>query len=161
MTAKPIAIITADQDAVVTEIDVSAPPSRVFEALTDSRQLAQWFAGGSCPVKVWEMDARKGGSYGYTSVKSDIPSNGIDKFECHGEILEFDPPRLLVYTWIANWHINKQRKTVVRWELTPIANGTCVKVTHSALANETAAREDYRGGWPGVMQKLKEFTERA
>jgi hypothetical protein len=34
-----------------------------------------------------------------------------------------------------------------------------VKVTHSGLAQEPAAREDYRSGWVGVTDKLKQFVE--
>jgi uncharacterized protein YndB with AHSA1/START domain len=66
---------------------------------------------------------------------------------------------LLVYTWIANWHLDKQRKTIVRWELTPTGKGTHVKVTHSGLAPEAVTRDDYRGGWPGVLEKLKKHVE--
>ena len=80
-------------------------------------------------------------------------------FECHGEILEFDPPRLLVYTWIGNWHENKELRTVVRWELTADASGTHVRVTHSGLGQEAVARKDYSNGWPGVLVALKKFTE--
>ncbi len=69
----PSAQITSDQDAIVTEIEVAAPPERVFKA--------------------------------------------------NGEVLEFDPPRLLAYTWMANWHAQTSRRTVVRWELTPAARG--------------------------------------
>src|SRR5678816_4341717 len=35
--------ITPDQDAVVAEIFVAAPPSRVFEAITDPKQVPQWW----------------------------------------------------------------------------------------------------------------------
>ena len=153
------ATVTPDQDAIVLEIDVAAPPGRVFEALTTSDQLARWFNDASCPVKYWRMDPRKGGAYSYATEKADFEVNGVSEFECHGEILEFDRPRLLVYTWIANWHLDKQKATVVRWELSPSANGTHVKVTHNGLAQEPAAREDYRGGWVGVVEKLKKFAE--
>ena len=85
--------------------------------------------------------------------------NGVSEFECHGEIVEMDPPRLLVYSWIANWHLDQSLRTVVRWELTPVAGGTRVAVTHSGLASEEAARKDYSGGWPGVLEMLKKFTE--
>jgi uncharacterized protein YndB with AHSA1/START domain len=47
----------------------------------------------------------------------------------------------------------------VRWELTPSASGTHVKVTHSGLVQEPEARKDYIGGWPGVVEKLKQFVE--
>jgi uncharacterized protein YndB with AHSA1/START domain len=153
-------IITPDRDAVVCEIDIAAPPARVFRALTDSRELALWFTDASCPLKFWQMDARKGGRYRYETEKGTIVVNGVSQFQCEGEILEMDPPRLLVYTWVANWHDDKRRKTVVRWELTAVSKGTHVKVTHSGLAQETVAREDYKGGWPGVVEKLKKFVER-
>ncbi len=146
-------------DSIVTETDIAAPPARVFQALTTSRELARWFSDPSCPIKKWQMDARLGGHYGYATEKGTVVVNGVSAFECEGEILEFDPPRLLVYTWVANWHLDQALRTVVRWELTPTAHGTRVKVTHSGLASEAAAREDYRGGWPGVLASLQAFSE--
>jgi uncharacterized protein YndB with AHSA1/START domain len=113
------AIITYDQDSVIAEIDIAAPPTRVFEALTDPDQLLRWFTDATCPIKSWQMDARLGGSYSYATEKGNFQVNGVDKFKCHGEITEIDPPRLLVYTWVANWHLDPEKKTVVRWELTP------------------------------------------
>lgn len=152
-------IVTPSQDALVTEINIAAPPERVFRALTDPAQLKVWFGDPSCPPKFWTMDARRGGSYSYATEKSATTINGVNEFKCHGEILEFDPPRLLVYTWIANWHDDKQRKTTVRWDLTAAGSGTHVKVTHSGLVQEKVVREDYRGGWPGVVESLKKFSE--
>jgi uncharacterized protein YndB with AHSA1/START domain len=151
--------ITSDQDAVICEIAIAAPPERVFQALTDSGELMRWFNNPSCPVKFWEMDARPGGRYRYATEKGAAVVNGVNLFGCHGDILEYDPPRLLVYTWISNWHEDKDRKTIVRWELTPSVAGTQVKVTHSGLAHEAAARKDYAGGWVGVLDALKSFTE--
>jgi len=153
------ATVTADLDAIVSEIDVAAPAPRVFQALTDRSELIRWFTDASCPVKLWEMDARLGGRYRYATEKGTVVINGVSEFECYGEIVEFHPPRLLAYTWVGNWHLDKQRKTLVRWELTPTASGTHVKVIHSGLAEEVAARRDYSGGWPGVLQALKNFTE--
>ncbi len=92
----PQSVITADGDAVVTEIEIAAPPARVFQALTDERELMLWFKNPSCPVKTWKMDARSGGRYGYTTQKGSAVVNNVDEFKCHGEILEIDPPRLLV-----------------------------------------------------------------
>jgi len=34
--------LTADQDAVVAEIEIAAPPQRVFAALTDPEQNKEW-----------------------------------------------------------------------------------------------------------------------
>jgi uncharacterized protein YndB with AHSA1/START domain len=156
-------IVTPDHDAIVSEIEISAPAERVFQALTDAGQLKRWFSSPECPVKSWKMDPRPGGRYGYATEKGTVVVNDVTEFECHGEILECDPPHLLVYTWIANWHDDVTRRTVVRWELTPISRGTSrgthVKVTHSGLAQEPAARKDYSGGWPGVVEMLKKFVE--
>jgi len=151
--------IAADNDSVVAEIHISAPPQRVFQALTNASELGRWFNSSGCPVKLWEMDARLGGRYGYATEKGTVVVNGVREFECYGEILEIDPPRVLAYTWIANWHADKSRRTVVRWELTPDASGTLAKVTHSGLAQEDVARKDYSGGWLGVLEQLRKFSE--
>jgi len=153
-------IVTPDQDAVVSEIQISAPPERVFKAISDEGELQQWFTSPECPVKFWKMDARIGGKYSYTTETGSIVVNGISEFECHGEILEFNPPRLLVYSWIGNWHDDPNRRTTVRWELTPKGNGTHVRVTHSGLSNLPVARKDYSQGWPGVVEQLKKFVEK-
>lgn len=146
-------------DSVVTEIHIAAPPERVFRALTDQGELMRWFTDSSHPIHRWEMDARPGGSYRYFTDPKTAAAHGASAFVCYGEILEFDPPRLLVYTWIADCHADKSRRTVVRWELTEDAAGTKVKVTHSGLVQEAAAREDYSGGWLGMVKMLKSFLE--
>jgi len=150
----------ADQDCVVAEIHIAAPPGRVFQAITQPEQLIRWFTDASCPVKLWEIDARKGGRWRSANHPSAKSLNGVKEFRAGGEILEIDPPRLLVYTWHANWHDDPSLATVVRWELHPDDQGTKVKVTHSGLAKEKLAREDYSGGWTGVVKLLKEFVEK-
>lgn len=152
-------IVTRGQDAIVSEIQIAAPPERVFRALKDPGELKRWFRGPECPPKFWKMDARVGGQYSYVTEKRSIVVNRVSEFECHGEILECDPPRLLVYTWIANWHDDKSARTVVRWELEKKGSGTHVKVTHSGLASLPIARKDYSGGWPEVVEMLKTFAE--
>jgi uncharacterized protein YndB with AHSA1/START domain len=155
----PIAIVTPDQDAIVSEIDIAAPPARVFQALTDAGELKRWFTNPESPLEFWEFDARPGGKYRYATEKGTLVVNGVREFECHGEVLEYIPPRLLVYSWIANWHDDTARRTIVRWELTPTPTGTHVKVMHSGLAQEPVARKDYSGGWLGVVEMLKKFVE--
>jgi uncharacterized protein YndB with AHSA1/START domain len=153
-------IVTPDQDAIVSEIQIDAPPERVFQALTDSSELSRWFTSPECPVKFWEMDARPGGRYHYETQPGSVVVNGVREFRCHGEITEYLPPRSLAYTWIANWHDDQSILTVVRWELLPQAGGTQVRVTHSGLGRLPVARKDYSGGWPGVVEMLKKFVER-
>jgi uncharacterized protein YndB with AHSA1/START domain len=87
------------------------------------------------------------------------PYKGVSRIRHDGEILELDPPRLLVYTWFANFHNDPKMRSIVRWELTPIKSGTHVKLTHSGLASEPEARKDYAGGWVGVLEEIKNFVE--
>jgi len=154
------AIVTPDQDAIVSEIEIAAPPERVFKALVDPAQLMQWWNSDQCKTEYFEMDTRRGSKWRFGTRKSTLDVNGVNQFSCHGDVLEYDPPRVLAYTWIANWHDDKSRVTIVRWELTPVGKGTKVKVTHSGLAQEDVARKDYSGGWPGVVELLKKYVEK-
>jgi uncharacterized protein YndB with AHSA1/START domain len=158
----PTQVMTG-QDAIVAEIEVAAPPERVFAALIDPQQLMQWWGGeGHCKKRLWQIDARVGGQWRSESYDptGKVAMNGISDFTVSGEILEYDPPHLLAYTWVANWHSQPSRTTLVRWRLTPVGQGTRVEVTHSGLADEPVARKDYSGGWGGVVGNLKKFVEK-
>jgi|SRR5882724_11979395 len=157
----------AAQDSIAQEIDIAAPPERVFEALTDGVQLKEWWGKEpSVELHRFDMEGRKGGRWGFDcterpgqehgEVGKQLQRNKARFFEAHGEVLEFDPPRLLVWSWIANWHEHPTTPTTVRWELTPTKSGTRVRVTHSGLAKEHIARKDYGAGWAGVLQLLKD-----
>jgi uncharacterized protein YndB with AHSA1/START domain len=162
MTAsKPV----TDQDAVICEIEINAPPERVFQALTNEDQLMTWWgAEPSVELLSFKMNGRPGGKYRYECVPktgSDMGAvadvmkkNGASSFICHGEVLECVPPRLLIWSWIANWHEHADQPTVVRWDLKPTSKGTLVRVTHSNLRNEPISRKDYGQGWQGVLQLL-------
>ena len=155
-------IVTPDLDAIVSEIEIAAPPERVFRALTDAKQLIHWWGDQeACRATVWEMDARPGGKWRFeaSDPSGKLVINGVREFKAHGEILEYSPPRYLVYTWIANWHEKPDLVTVVIWDLKATRNGTHVKMTHSGLAEIAVARKDYTGGWPGVVELLKKYAE--
>ena len=149
--------VSPDSDSVVVEIESSAPPERVFEALTDLKQIAQWWRDEAVTLEDIELELRIGGRWGYQTNK---PVDGVNKFRVHGEVLEYDPPRLLAYTWLANLHNDPGLRTVVRWELTRIPRGTRVKLTHSGLSRELKARNGYSSGWVGIIDRLKKFVER-
>jgi uncharacterized protein YndB with AHSA1/START domain len=106
------AIIAPDQDVVVSEIQIAAPPERVFQALTDAPQLRRWFTNPSCPIHLWEMDARPGGRYRYTTEKGTVVVNNVSEFECHGEILRIrtsPPARLYLDRQLARRQIAPHR----------------------------------------------------
>ena len=152
-------VLASDLDAVVAEIEISAPPARVFAAITDSQRLLEWWgANGECKAAVWRMDARQGGAWHYEShgPAASAALEGIARFQADGEIVEFDPPRRLAYTWLANWHDRPEETSLVRWELTPTASGTHVRITHRGLAHQPTARKGYSGGWQRVLVLLKQ-----
>ena len=161
MTSMPQTIITPAKDAVISEMQVAAPPERVFQALTSSDQLMRWWngEGGPCQVKVWEIEPRMGGRMRHVVAdpgKTMLPSGeGV----ITGEIVEFDPPRILAYTWLSNFHSKPDHVTLVRWELVPTKGGTLVKMTHSGL-KPLPEGTSYAQGWPGVMAWLKTFAEK-
>jgi uncharacterized protein YndB with AHSA1/START domain len=154
-------VVTPNQDALVSEIHIAAPPERIFQALVDARQVMQWWTGDDCQIESFALEPRAGGRWTYDTRQTAMNINGVSKFHCDGEVLEYDPPRVLAYTWIANWHDRPGQRTVVRWELAASKGGTLVRVTHSGLAELPVARKDYSGGWPGVLQDLAKFVEKS
>jgi uncharacterized protein YndB with AHSA1/START domain len=147
--------ITPDNDAIITQIFISAPPARVFTALIDRAQALQWGKGPMFEMAAWELDPRPGGKWSFVS--EEIGSK--KKFAHHGKVLKIDPPHLLEYTWIADWHSDLTHDTVVRWDLTAVSGGTELKVTHSRLAAFPNERKGYAGGWPGLVTQIKQFVE--
>jgi len=153
--------ITPDQDAIVGEVEIAAPPEQVFRALTDPAQLIRWWGDDICKTSVWEMDARRGGKWRFeaSDPSGKIVVNGVSAFTAYGESTKFDTPRLLAYTWLGNWHDHPERPSTARWELSATKTGTRVKVTHSGLADQPVARKDYAGGWPGLLELLRKYCE--
>jgi uncharacterized protein YndB with AHSA1/START domain len=148
-------IITPDQDAIISEIDIAAPLERVFKAICDPEEVRR----RAPELGVFDMDRRVGGRW-YLEMRPPKPYKGRDVIRHEGEVLEYDPPRLLVYSWNANFHNDPKAWSIVRWELTPTKSGTHVKLTHSGLKSEPEARKDYAGGWPGVLEQLKTWVEK-
>lgn len=150
--------IMPDNDAVTSEIDIAAPPERVFQALIDREQALQWGNNEAFEMTFWEMDARPGGKWRFISKERKGAS--AKSYDHHGEITEIDPPRLLAYSWFANWHTDPSHGTEVRWELSPTKGGTHLKITHSALAPLSGAAQGYSQGWPGLLQQIKNILEK-
>jgi uncharacterized protein YndB with AHSA1/START domain len=159
--------ITPDQDAVLAEIFIAAPPERVFQAITDPNQTPQWWGQqGMYRVTEWKADLRLGGKWSSVGVGADGSS-----FRVEGEYLEVDPPRRLVYTWIASW--TGTLKTIVRWELEPrdargsphrgpqsVGTGTVVKIRHEGFAAAPKAALDHAQGWKHVLAWMQAFLEK-
>ncbi len=161
------AIVTPDQDAVIAEVFIAAPLTRVFQAISDPTQLPRWWGQeGLYHVTKSTMDVRPGGRWRSEGVGADGAS-----FFVEGEYLEIEPPRLLVHTWNSSYDT---ARTVVRWELEPqtvsalhpsgprkSGTGTRVRVTQSGFAGNTMSAQAHGEGWKRVLGWLQAFAEAA
>jgi len=86
-------------------------PEKVWRALTDESELAEWFPA-----------AMKGDRVKGADLRFDFPDASEPSLA--GEIEECDPPRLLVYT---------MGDETLRWELSPLPDGGCLLVLTTAI----------------------------
>jgi uncharacterized protein YndB with AHSA1/START domain len=162
------ATITPDQNAVIAEIFIAAPPARVFQAISDPKQLPQWWGqAGLYQLTKSTMEVRPGGKW-----RSEGIDNDGKTFYVEGEYLEVDPPRLLVHTWVGSY--TGPLKTVVRWELEPATlhglhstgpkkagTGTRVTVRQEGFAGVPDAAAAHGEGWKRVLGWLAQYVLRA
>ena len=158
--------LTPDHDAITAEVFIAAPPDRVFEAIADPKQLAQWWGQkGVFHVVETKSDLRAGGRWSYEGVG---PNNAT--FHMEGEYVEVDPPRLLVQTRRADWVGDFE--TIVRWELEPrdvhglhgssthkVGTGTLVKVRHSGFTGHVDQAKAHHAGWSASLNWLAAYAE--
>ena len=166
------ATITPDQDTILAEVFIAAPPARVFEAIADPKQRAQWWGvktttAGCVRFRVTDAhsDLRVGGKWSNDGVRGDGAS-----FRLWGKYLEIDPPRLLVHTRTADFVGDFE--TIVRWELEPrdvhglhssgpnrMGTGTLLRVQHSGFAGHADQAVGHHEGWRVSLGWLRDFIE--
>jgi uncharacterized protein YndB with AHSA1/START domain len=158
--------VTPDQETVVGEVFIAAPPARVFAAITDASQIPRWWGQyGVYQITEWKADVRPGGKWSSIGVGADGKP-----FRVGGEYLEIDPPRLVSHTWIPCWGGNLE--TVVRWELEPAdvhglhpsgpkraGTGTLLKIRHTGFAGAPEAAKGHSEGWTRVLGWMQAFVE--
>jgi uncharacterized protein YndB with AHSA1/START domain len=148
------ALITPDHDVVVAEILIAAPPARVFEAIADPKQSAQWWGQkGLYRLLESHADVRKGGRW----LSRGVGADGVE-FKVEGEYLEVDAPRLLVHTWKPSY--SNLAETVVRWELEAREVHGLVRIRHSGFAGNVEQASRHGEGWKRVLSWAQAFVER-
>ena len=144
-----------NEDAIVETIEISAPPERVFRALTDTRELTAWWGDERMyACDRWELDLRVGGRW--RAIGHSVRGGS---FQVEGEFLEIDPPRVLSYTWKPDWV--EVPATIIRIELEAIPAGTRLTWTQSGFSGYPRALADQRSGLPSVLSWLRAFLELA
>ena len=136
-------------DPLVKEVFIDAPPSVVFQFLTDPAKMVRWMG-----VRA-KIDPRPGGLYW-------LDPNGRDVIR--GEYVEVIPSRRIVFTW--GWEKPSDGitavpagSTQVEIDLEPEGKGTRVRLTHRQLPGE--AKDRHIQGWTHYLRRLKAISEGA
>jgi uncharacterized protein YndB with AHSA1/START domain len=136
MPVAPDAILQ-DQEgrsALRFERTLSHPPDRVWRALTESDEHRSWH-----PTP-FELEPVVGGKVTYLE--------GGDAELPDGEVVEYDPPHRLAYTW---------DEDVLRWELRADGDGCVLVLTHTFDDRFKAARD--AAGWHVCLDALEATLE--
>lgn len=138
------------------EIDIDAPPAKVWAKLATLDGMHEWFANDLV------FEHKVGGRF---RMQGEMPQEGPYRFT--GEVVKIVPEKELAFTWTSElgedgvWDTS----TLVTFKLEPTASGTHVTLTHTGFeALGDLARSAYEGhiqGWQAstVLESLKEAVE--
>jgi uncharacterized protein YndB with AHSA1/START domain len=136
------------------QIELRAPVSRVWRALTDYREFGEWFR-----VKLDGPFVAGQVSRGH------ITHPGYEHVQWEAVVKQMEPQTVFSYTWHPyaidpNVDYSKETPTLVEFRLEETANGTLLRVTESGFENipaerraEALLRND--GGWAAQMKNIE------
>ena len=138
---------------IAKHIELKAPVSRVWRALTDYREFGGWFR------------VRLDGPFvpGQIS-RGQITYPGYEHVKWQAIVQKMEPERLFSFTWHhsldPNADISKEPTTLVEFRLEKIGAGTLLTLTESGFENlpddlrlEAFRRND--GGWTEQMKNIE------
>lgn len=133
----PLGEVTIGEDTlqVVFHRRLRFPVEKVWAALTVPERLADWFAEAV-------VDLRVGGT---------ISLDWNSKNQADMRITVCEPPRHLAWIWQLAGH-----DTLVRFDLTPEADGCMLTLTHSGVP---FVGEGVRAGWHAHLEALPDAIE--
>jgi uncharacterized protein YndB with AHSA1/START domain len=138
-------------DRIEKQIDLQAPVSRVWRALTDYREFGEWFR-----VKLEGPFVAGQVSGGF------ITWPGYEHLRMEVVVQKIEPERYFSYTWHPyaidpKVNYSQETPTLVEFRLEESAKGTLLKVTESGFEKIPSARrlEAFRMNDNGWAQQLK------
>jgi uncharacterized protein YndB with AHSA1/START domain len=147
-------------NSIEKRIELNAPVSKVWRALTDHREFEQWFC-----VKIpqpFELGKESIGQITYP---------GYEHVAWRAVIQRMDPERLFSFTWHPyavepDVDYSDEPPTLVEFRLEPIGDRTVLTVTESGFDKIPASRraEAFRmneGGWAEQLQNIQRYLEPA
>jgi uncharacterized protein YndB with AHSA1/START domain len=138
---------------LLANVDIAAPPERVFRALASEEIVHWWGSAETYRTTKWSGDLRVGGAWRSEGIGADG-----SRFAVGGEFLEIDPPKRLVHTWRASW--DGESVTTVTYRLEPIAGGTRLTLRHEGFAGRPESCRSHSDGWELVLGWLTEHLSK-
>jgi uncharacterized protein YndB with AHSA1/START domain len=131
----------------VFEIYIRTTPERLWEAIVDPETRSKYNFGAGVRSD-WEVGSRM-----------EMGSPEANGLLGEGEVIETDPPRRLVHTFIALWsdEVKSEGASRVTWEIEPVGDSCRLLVTHDELGEDASA--ELYGGWPMILSGLKTWLE--
>ena len=93
---------------------IDAPPDMVFKAISDEKELTEWFPDLAV------LEPRIGGKVRFTFYRKNSENQDRD-YSPEGEVLEFIPNQKISYTW-EHKDVAGFPRTIVTWQLEHIGN---------------------------------------
>jgi uncharacterized protein YndB with AHSA1/START domain len=145
------------QDRVEKRLELKAPVSRVWQALTDYRQFGEWFQ-----VKI------EGPFVAGEVSRGHITYPGYEHLRWEAVIQKIEPEKLFSFTWHPyaidpNVDYSKETPTLVEFRLEKTASGTLLLLTESGFDKIPRHRseEAYRkneGGWTQQIENIEKYV---
>ena len=144
-------------DRIEKRIELKAPVSRVWQAITDYREFGAWFlVNMETPFVPGEI------AYGQ------ITHPGYEHIRMQIRIKEMVPEKLFSYEWIPygvdpNRDYTKETPTLVEFTLEPTPEGTLLIITESGFEKvpEDRRAEAFRmndGGWAQQTKNIERYV---
>jgi uncharacterized protein YndB with AHSA1/START domain len=140
-------------ERIEKRMELQAPVSRVWRALTDHREFGEWFR-----VKL-------DGPFVTGQVsRGEITYPGYEHVEWEAVVQKVEPERLFSFTWKVDPKIDsKETPTLVEFRLQKTASGTLFLLTESGSDKIPSDRglEAFRmndGGWTEQMKNMESYV---
>ena len=136
--------LTLEMKRVLTTV-----PSAVFEAFSDSSEVAKWWGPEGFTIPSLEFDPRVGETY---RIEMQPPEG--DPFYLTGEFREVDPPARLAFTFVWEDPDPDDVETSVGLSFLDLGESTEVALTQGSFKTE-ARYSLHRDGWTDCFDKLE------